>query len=55
MLGSQKHKPTADQQHEAWDIPETAPSPEGFPEELKSFTRKDGARFEVRRVRGSGS
>jgi hypothetical protein len=55
MLGSQRPKPTEEQQHEAWELPETAPSPEGFPDELKSFTRKDGARFEVRRARGGGA
>ncbi len=56
VLGSQKHRvPQEQQQREVWELPEGEPSPEGFPDELKSFTRKDGAQFKVRRTRGSGA
>ncbi len=48
-VGNQKHKPAADDPH-GWDV-DTRPSPEGFPEKLETFTRRDGVTFEVRRKR----
>jgi len=48
-VGNQKHKPAADEPRE-WEV-DTRPSPEGFPEKLETFTRRDGVTFEVRRKR----
>lgn len=48
-VGNQKHKPAADDPRR-WEV-DTRPSPEGFPEKLETFTRRDGVTFEVRRKR----
>lgn len=51
-VGQQKPKPAEDDPHrDVWEVPETR-SPEGFPEKLATFTRRDGVTFEVRRARG---
>ncbi len=51
VIGSQKHRHTDDQGHSQWELSQTAPSREGFPDEFQegSFRRKDGVQFEVRR------
>jgi hypothetical protein len=54
MLGSQKHKPAEEHDHGQWELPTTAPTPEGFPDKVEDskFTRRDGVQFEVRRRKG---
>jgi hypothetical protein len=46
-VGQQKQQPTGGDQGDVWAVP--AGSPEGFPDTLQSFTRRDGVTFEVRR------
>ena len=56
VIGQQKQKPAETGQRGQWQQPQPAPSPEGFPDTLEdgTFTRRDGAKFTVRR-RGSGA
>ncbi|MGH3728458.1 MAG: hypothetical protein ACRDTU_06865 [Micromonosporaceae bacterium] len=55
VLGEQK-VPRDEPARGQRQMPEPAPTrvPEGFPDDLKSFTRKDGVRFDVRRPSGGG-
>ncbi|MGH3656564.1 MAG: hypothetical protein ACRDUA_07885, partial [Micromonosporaceae bacterium] len=47
MLGTQRQH--AAQERAPWEVPEPAPVPEGFPDELRDFKRPDGTQFQVRR------
>jgi hypothetical protein len=49
-VGNQKYKPVANDPR-TWGV-DTRPPPDGFPEKLETFTRRDGVTFEVRRRRG---
>jgi hypothetical protein len=51
VIGNQKHKAAEDDVRRQWELAETTPSPDGFPEEFRegNFRGKDGVQFEVRR------
>lgn len=48
MLGTQRHQ-AGEQRRQPWEVPEPAPLPAGFPEELRDFKHSDGTQFQVRR------